>query len=283
VFARLKSEGVIPHGVRFQVSLPTPVAVVASYIQSQDAAQLEPAYERQMLRECGQIQETVPHDQLAVQWDVAVEFGILEEVLPNSVGLSEAAVVERLVRLGNAVAPDVELGYHLCYGDAGHKHFKEPDDTTLLVRVANAISTGLTRPVQWIHLPVPRDRTDETYFAPLADLRLHPETELYLGLVHLTDGVQGTERRIEVARRVVGRFGVGTECGMGRRDPNTIPPLLQIHAEVAMGALKDAGLTHARYVRIIDQGGEACPSTGPRLTNDGFDLDAIAIVNAEMP
>jgi hypothetical protein len=28
-------------------------------------------------------------------------------------------------------------------------------------------------------------------------------------------------------------FGIGTECGFGRRDPATILPLLQLHAEIA--------------------------------------------------
>jgi hypothetical protein len=27
-------------------------------------------------------------------------------------------------------------------------------------------------------------------------------------------------------------FSVATECGFGRRDPNTIPELLRIHAEI---------------------------------------------------
>jgi hypothetical protein len=82
-------------------------------------------------------------------------------------------------------------------------------------------------------MPVPRSRADVAYFAPLQNLKLHPETELYLGLVHLTDGTQGTQQRIETARGVVERFGVGTECGMGRRPPGTITSLLEVHASVA--------------------------------------------------
>ena len=31
----------------------------------------------------------------------------------------------------------------------------------------------------------------------------------------------------------VSAYGVATECGFGRRDPETIPDLLKIHAEVA--------------------------------------------------
>ena len=66
--------------------------------------------------------------------------------------------------------------------------------------MANALSAGLKRTITWIHLPVPRNRTEDAYFAPLRNLHLHPETELYLGVVHFTDGVEGTLRRIEAAQ-----------------------------------------------------------------------------------
>jgi hypothetical protein len=47
--------------------------------------------------------------------------------------------------------------------------------------------------------------------------------------------------------------------------------------------LADIGVKHARYVRVVDQTHEACPEAGPPPTTNGFDLDAVAIVNAEMP
>jgi hypothetical protein len=239
VFARLKQEGVIPAGVRFQVSLPTPIATVVAFFPAQDQATVEPAYERAILRELDQITEAVPHDELAIQWDVAIEFSILEGVNQGYLaGHSNAQqlLVERLIRLGNSVPSDVQLGYHLCYGDAGHRHFKEPEDTTKLVQVANEVSAGVSRPINWVHLPVPRNRDDDAYFAPLRNLKLHPETELYLGLVHIHDGPEGAGRRIATARRAVADFGVATECGMGRRPPETIPQLLRIHSEVAAPA-----------------------------------------------
>ena len=45
--------------------------------------------------------------------------------------------------------------------------------------------------------------------------------------------------------------------------------------------LADLGLKHARFVRIKDKAHEAC--TSPNVTTNGFDLDAIAIVHAEVP
>lgn len=65
--------------------------------------------------------------------------------------------------------------FHLCCGDLGHKHFVEPKDTAVLVKVGNAILKGVTRPVDWIHLPVPKSRVDAAYFAPLEQLELGTE------------------------------------------------------------------------------------------------------------
>jgi hypothetical protein len=46
--------------------------------------------------------------------------------------------------------------------------------------------------------------------------------------------------------------------------------------------LATVGVSHARYVRIVDMTHEDCPEAGGRDTN-GFDLDAISIINAEHP
>jgi hypothetical protein len=47
--------------------------------------------------------------------------------------------------------------------------------------------------------------------------------------------------------------------------------------------LATVGVSHARYVKIVDQTHEACPEAGARPDKNGFDLDAISIINAEQP
>ncbi|HLK36550.1 MAG TPA: hypothetical protein VKU41_07335 [Polyangiaceae bacterium] len=47
--------------------------------------------------------------------------------------------------------------------------------------------------------------------------------------------------------------------------------------------LADLGVTHARYVRIVDKTAEACPDSGMRPDTNGFDLDAVSIVHADIP
>ena len=234
LFSRLQAAGDLPASWRFQVSLPTPLAPIHAFVLPGQELELEPAYEAAMRKEVDEIASFVPHQKLAIQWDTAVEFGILEDVFPAYFPEDPLeGIIDRLGRYASWVPDGVELGYHLCYGDADHEHFKQPQDAGKLADVANRVSVALDRSLDWIHLPVPRARDDEAFYAPLADLALHDETELYLGLVHLTDGVDGTARRIEVAGAVVPAFGVATECGMGRRPPDSVLPLFDVHAAVA--------------------------------------------------
>ncbi len=88
--------------------------------------------------------------------------------------------------------------------------------------------------INWIESQSPVfEQHDDAYFAPLQGLAVRPETRLYLGLIHFSDGVEGSRRRLAAASKVVEDFGLATECGFGRRAPETIPQLLKIHAAVA--------------------------------------------------
>lgn len=239
VFQRLQSEGVIPADVRFQVSLPTPLAVIEAWVAQEDRARLEPVYAAVLYGELARILDAIPHDRLAIQWDVAVEFALIEGASYPGVSFTPwfddvwQAVISRAADQAAHVPVDVELGYHLCYGDLGERHFVEPRDTTNLAGFITRLLAVTPRPINWFHLPVPIDRDDDAYFVPLESLELPASTELYLGLVHREDGVQGAERRIGAALRHTPRFGVAGECGLGRAGEENTQGLLDTHRDVA--------------------------------------------------
>ena len=237
-FARLRAAGTIASGSRFQVSLPTPAAVIGAFVVPADRAALEPAYERALFAELSRILDGIPHQDLAIQWDTAVEFAILEgriEPWFAEPGADDvlAGVVERSLRQAAAVPGDVEVGYHLCYGDVEEQHFVQPADAGNLAAVIDGILSGAPRPITFFHLPVPIERDDPEYFAPLAALELPESTELYLGLLHHEDGVEGARRRADAAATARPRFGVATECGFGRGPSERTIGLLDLHAAVA--------------------------------------------------
>jgi SAM-dependent methyltransferase len=274
VFAKLKRDGVIPPHVRFQVSLPTPLAPVSAFIDPEHQAQIEPVYEARVLQELDEIFAAVPHDQLALQWDTRLEFAMLEGISPAWFDGTRAGVLERLLRLSRGVPAVVELGFHLCYGDDYHGHFTVPEDTRKLVEVANSLAAALYRPLNWIHLPVPA-QAEEEYFAPLEGLRLHPGTELYLGVLHLQDGKVGARRRISCASRYVQGFGVATDCGWGRGGSPAVEQLLELHRATCKRL--DVGKARASFAwppgfeRIPDEKWTRAPLSEAGLAYDHVD------------
>jgi hypothetical protein len=231
-FEAARAAGRFPKACRFQIALPTAWAPVYSSIAYESQPAVYPHYEAALLRELDGILAAIPAADLAIQWDVATELSWLEQLYPAPFPDAWAGVTAALTTLGGAVPDGIELGFHLCYGSMGNKHWKEPESTALMVRLANALAAAVPRRIDWLHLPVPRDRADDAYFAPLAGLRLDPATELYLGLVH-ADGIEANARRIAAAAAHRASFGIGAECGLGRFDPAAIPELLRMHAEVA--------------------------------------------------
>jgi hypothetical protein len=232
-FVRLKHAGVIRPRMRFQVALPTPLAPL-DFFGASDQARLLPVYERRLVEEVAALATVVPPNELSIQWDTAVEFAMLEGVWPSPFGSPAASfepIVAMLGRIGNAIPAEVELGYHLCYGDAAHKHFVEPRDTARMADVTTEISKRVTRPVTWLHFPVPRNRLDAAYLQPMAGAQIAPETELYVGLVHASDDVATAHARVATAQQVLRRpFGVAAECGLGRSLTTDVPGILKRHA-----------------------------------------------------
>jgi hypothetical protein len=231
VFQRLQKSGAIPAHVRFQVSLPTPLAPIYQNILPVDRPGIVPALTQHMIGEAARIAAAVPHDRLALQWDVCQEVLAWEGYYEKGPIEFRKETIDVLSVIGDAVPAGVELGYHLCYGSPADEHLVQPKDTGVMVEMTNAILAGVKRPIQFFHMPVPKGRRDDSYFAPLAGLKLAPETELYLGLIH-HDDAEGDAARLAAARRYARVDGISTECGMARGDPMRLPGLLAAHVHL---------------------------------------------------
>ena len=232
-FCAARSRGEIPAGVRFQVCLPTPMGVIYAFCTTRDLGAIEAAYERAMIEEAKRICAAIPHRDLCIQWDFCHEMIILDGQAQGhfpGVDASIDQVMARMRRIAAAIPSDAEMGLHLCYGDFGASHMIEPRDAGRMVEVANALFATIGRPLAYVHMPVPIERTDEDYFRPLSQLKLPAGTELYLGVIHAADGDEGTQRRIATARKFVNDFGIATECGISRaRKPELVQRLLELH------------------------------------------------------
>ncbi|KAL6715502.1 hypothetical protein ACLMJK_006463 [Lecanora helva] len=242
-FSKLKIEGTIPQATRFQVSIPTPINTCFTHVDYRYRGQVESLYMQRLIQDLESLQSAIPAKDLAIQIDMAMEFAYLEydkgrlknPLFKPHFSKVEDHILERVTQLASSIGPEVQLGFHLCYGDRECQHFIQPEDASLLVSIANNIvkRVGVSHPIKWIHMPVPKDRLDVTYFAPLKGLEIGG-TELFLGLAHAND-MEGTKERMKVAQSVYGRpFGISTECGLGRMTVKDAENVLSIMRNVTV-------------------------------------------------
>jgi hypothetical protein len=232
LFDRLQREGVIPAGVKFQISIPTPIAPTYNNMVPADRPRLLPALTRHFIGEVGKIAAALPNDRIALQWDVCQEVLAWEGYYDAGPVDFRTETIDVLTRIGDGVPAPIELGYHLCYGSPADEHMVQPKDMGIMVDMTNAVAAAVKRPIDFFHMPVPKGRTDDAFFAPLERLKLSPGTQLYLGLIHHNDAA-GDATRLAAARRHARVDGIGTECGMARGDPTRLPALLAAHARAA--------------------------------------------------
>jgi hypothetical protein len=220
VFARLRDEGAIPAGLRFQVGLPFPSSALNAFKADfgRDYPRAAAGFEALVGREIERLLEAVPAADLAIQWDNAYETQDIEGVLAWTQGDAWERFAGPVTRLTRQIPDDVLVGYHLCHGTFPEWPMYEPQDMSVIVRMANFAVAESGRPVDWLHLAGPRylRSEDERFFAPLADLDA-PETRVFLGIVLPIDGVPGLRRRARTARRFLPDFGVAMYCGFGRQ------------------------------------------------------------------
>jgi hypothetical protein len=239
-FRRLREDGAIPAGVRFQAALPTPMATGLMYVSPDGRERYLRCYERSLLAALCAIVAGIPHEDLSIQFDVCQEVLMFENYFPEGNAGYKEAIFRQFGRLAAAVPDGVELGFHLCYGSPGDQPLIRLTDADVLVEMMNGIGRFVERRVDFLHIPVPKPATD-AFFAPLAGWQRAAGMQLYLGLLQYDDAA-GNRARIDAARKVVRGFGVAAECGFGRTDPKRVPGLLAGHRAAAeLVASLDAG------------------------------------------
>jgi hypothetical protein len=251
-FKRLQGAGKIPAATRFQITMPGP-GTSAFSVQLPGEELLRIAREA-LLAEVQAILKELPAKDLAFQFDVGME-AEHEEYLRRPTAWQNPVVhtvfhwtqeqmADSVAWLGNKVPSEAELGFHIC--SIWHHDPSAGQDNNVLVDTANAIAKRVTRPITYFHLPVIPEHTQEDYEA-FRKLKLQPGTKVYLGLVNLSDGLEGARKRIEMAKKVLPDFGIGFFCGLGaavqsagplterlrKATPETIGAVLDLHREAA--------------------------------------------------
>ena len=239
VFQQLREQGVIPPGVRFQVTFPGTGSAISYFFQESDWPAAHAAYHDAVRRDIELICEHVPVEDLQFQFDLAQEFVDMASGDGRSIAdWPEATLEEKLQRhaatlplLSRHVPEGARLGFHWCYGTWGGWPMKDMADLGLCVRMTKEALRGNSHRVDYVHMPALKQPRPD-FFAPLAELD-GDDLAVYLGIIHHTDGVEGFIDRMEMARRYRDRFGISSVCGYGRVPQEELPHVLAVHRDCA--------------------------------------------------
>jgi len=242
-FKRLRDAGIIPAGTRYQATLPGP-GTSASCIKLPGEVVL-PLARAALWREARQIIAAIPAKDLTIQIDLGMEAeheeylrrpDAWDQPMHNVFHWTQAQMADSAAWLANQIPPEVELGFHIC--SIWHHDPSGGQDNAVLVDTANAVASRLTRPVAYFHLPViPKHRQED--YAPFKGLALPPGTKVHLGVINVSDGLEGAKRRIGMAEKVLDEFGVANYCGLGR-PPSARAMGPSSHANPIIPALRKA-------------------------------------------
>jgi hypothetical protein len=230
VFKTLREKGMIPEGVRFQVSIPNVNSVVRPlyFPDLADLARVRPGYEDALAAELEAMLKQIPPRDLAIQWDMAAEVQAVygtQDYLRDAPGEHEIATNVAPLRRLSALLPDeVGLGFHFCFGTFGGWPRFEPDELGRLVDLANAAVAATERRVDWVHIPM-LDRAEDRFYSALAKLDVKG-ARVFLGMIH---SMPSFPQRLAAARKILPDFGLAAYCGFGRIAPERLPGIFRDH------------------------------------------------------
>jgi hypothetical protein len=219
VFRTLKKEGVLPAGLKFQVCLPlTYSAVTLFFPDPEDHRRIVPGFTAALRAEVAKIVELIPPEDLAIQWDLAVENRYIEATLVRDGAVAARREAQRLMAPAREISPhipeQVALGYHSCFGTLDGWPSRQPPDLTGSVILLNEAVAASGRRVDFVHMPT-LGSAENAFFAPLADLDV-AGAKIYLGAIHHMHAPGRLRGQLATARKYLPQFGIAAPCGFGR-------------------------------------------------------------------
>ena len=110
IFERLQKAGDIPAGVKFQISIPTPVAPTYNNMVPADRQKLLVPLTQHFLGEIAKIAKALPNDRIAIQWDVCQEVLAWENYYDKGPVDFRTETIDVLTKVGDGVPAAIDLG-----------------------------------------------------------------------------------------------------------------------------------------------------------------------------
>ncbi len=218
LFRYMKKDGVIPQHVRFQVCIPLSYSAIGYFFPAEDTDKLVPGVTEALRAEVAKIVELIPNDDLAIQWDLAVENRYVDTAFYEQGAEAAEKEAARICAPAYEVCAwmpkAVHLGHHMCFGTLNGWPSRQPPSLAGSVILANAAVAASGRSVEFLHIPT-LGSAEDAFFAPLKDLKADG-ARVYMGAIHHLHGQRGLGEQLRTIKKYLPDFGLASPCGFGR-------------------------------------------------------------------
>lgn len=218
LFHYMKKDGVIPKHVRFQVCIPLTYSATGYFFPAEDMEKIVPGMTEALRTEVAKMVELIPNDDLAIQWDLAVENRYVDTAFTEhgieAANKEAARICAPAEEVCSVLPKAVHVGHHMCFGTLNGWPSRQPPTLTGTVALSNAAVDASGRSVEFLHIPTLAP-ADDTFFGPLKDLKTNG-ARVYMGAVHHLHGPGGMAAQLKTIKKYLPDFGVGSPCGFGR-------------------------------------------------------------------
>ncbi len=275
VFQTLKEKGVLPHHLRFQVSMPMVNSALPPRVfpVAGDLDKIKPGFEAALRSEVAKIVEKIPGKDLAIQWDCSHE---VQDVY---------GAVPQMPRAALASEASGQRGDSIARAHCASKDARERSDDTRPEPGSTAREGAIERNVAQVrnlspHIPEDVALGYHLCFGTLGGWpRFQPATLretialanamldasgrrvdwIHIPLLDTTDeaffaplrelrprstrvylgaihNMERFEQRVAMARKYLPEFGLAAYCGFGRNPVSELPGILEDHLKAAQTA-----------------------------------------------
>ncbi|MCM6774239.1 hypothetical protein NDR87_12225 [Nocardia sp. CDC159] len=240
LFRELRRERGLPE-LSLQIGMPTAFTLAFIAMGVNGVRKHKQAFVDASVRDIAAVRE-LAGDDVVIQLEATAELLLMAKTLPFHRLADRALGLAKGIAAMAAAAPaGTRFGVHLCLGSLRNRAGARPRDARPLVALANSVARHWPagRPLEYVHGPLAAGdippSMKPSFYVPLRDLDLGPDTAFYAGLVHEIPSVEQQVQTLHTVEAALGRRvdGVASACGLGRRPRVVADAMVARAAEVA--------------------------------------------------
>ncbi|MCH5586002.1 hypothetical protein MK805_13730 [Shimazuella sp. AN120528] len=233
IFQQLRTEYGLS-GLKFQVGIPTGLALSLIMLRPLQAFRYQEAFNRQLAYEVNEMIR-IAEDDVIIQIEAPAEIALAQQ-LPK---MMNGIAVNSLLSLVEKLDTTTTIGLHFCWGDLNNKALTHAKTLDKMVHFANKLIEKWPEiyRLEYVHFPLAEGEVPPSleleYYKPLKYVHLPENIRFVAGFIHEKRNFEESKKILKHIESVRSHtVDIACSCGLGRRNPEVAIYLLKLTGQL---------------------------------------------------